>query len=44
MARAGRDPAPQVPFVEYAKINVISARELAHAVARLEAWCAAPTW
>jgi broad specificity phosphatase PhoE len=44
MARAGRDPAPEVPFVEYAKINAISAPELAHAVARLEAWSAAPTW
>jgi 2,3-bisphosphoglycerate-dependent phosphoglycerate mutase len=44
MARAGRDPAPQVPLVEYAKIHWISARELAHAVARLEGWCAAPTW
>jgi broad specificity phosphatase PhoE len=44
MALAGRDPAPRVPLVEYAKIRVISARELAQAVARLEAWCAAPTW
>jgi alpha-ribazole phosphatase len=44
MARAGRDPAPHVPLVEYAKIHVISARELADAVARLEGWCAAPTW
>jgi ribonuclease H / adenosylcobalamin/alpha-ribazole phosphatase len=44
MARAGRDPAPHVPLVEYAKIHVISARELANAVARLEGWCAAPTW
>jgi DNA-binding transcriptional ArsR family regulator len=43
MARAGRDPAPHVPLVEYAKIHVISAPELAHAVARLEGWCAAPT-
>ena len=44
MARAGVDPAPRVPLVEYAKIHLISARELAHAVARLEGWCAAPTW
>jgi broad specificity phosphatase PhoE len=44
MARAGRDPAPRVPLVEYAKIHVLSAPELAHAVARLEGWCAAPTW
>jgi ribonuclease H / adenosylcobalamin/alpha-ribazole phosphatase len=44
MARDGRDPSPHVPLVEHAKIHVISARELAHAVARLEAWGAAPTW
>jgi hypothetical protein len=44
MALAGRDPAPRVPLVKYAKIHVISARELVQAVARLEAWCAAPTW
>jgi alpha-ribazole phosphatase len=44
MALAGRDPAPQVPLVEYAKIHEISARELAQAVARLEGWCTAPTW
>jgi broad specificity phosphatase PhoE len=44
MALAGRDPAPRVPLVEYAKIHVISARALAQAVARLEGWCAAPTW
>jgi hypothetical protein len=30
--------------VGYANVHVISARELAHAVARLEGWCAAPTW
>jgi alpha-ribazole phosphatase len=44
MALAGRDPAPRVPLVRYAKIHAISARELADAVARLEGWCAAPTW
>jgi broad specificity phosphatase PhoE len=44
MARTGRGPAPNVPVVAYAKIHMISARELAHAVARLEGWCAAPTW
>jgi ribonuclease H / adenosylcobalamin/alpha-ribazole phosphatase len=44
MAIAGRDPAPRVPLVEYAKIHVISARELARAVAQLESWCAAPSW
>jgi broad specificity phosphatase PhoE len=44
MALAGRDPAPRVPLVEYAKIHEISARELTRAVARLEGWCMAPTW
>ena len=44
MAIAGRDPAPRVPLVEYAKIHVISAPELVRAVARLEGWCAAPSW
>ena len=44
MALTGQDPAPRVPLVEYAEIHTISAPELARAVARLEAWCAAPTW
>jgi broad specificity phosphatase PhoE len=44
MALAGHDPAPHVPLVDYAEIHIVSAPELAHAVARLEAWCAAPTW
>jgi broad specificity phosphatase PhoE len=44
MACAGRDPARHVPIVEYAKVHVISAGDLAQAVARLERWCAAPTW
>jgi broad specificity phosphatase PhoE len=44
MALAGRDPAPRVPLVEYAKIHAISGPELARAAARLEAWCAAPSW
>ena len=44
MALAGRDPAPQVPLVEYAKIHEIPARGLERAVARLEGWCTAPTW
>ncbi len=44
MALAGQDPAPRVPLVEYAEILTVSALELAQAVARLEAWCAAPTW
>jgi broad specificity phosphatase PhoE len=44
MALAGRDPARRVPTVEYAKPHALSGRELARAVARLDAWCAAPTW
>jgi broad specificity phosphatase PhoE len=44
MALAGRDPAPRVQLVEYAEIHDVSADELTRAVARLERWCAAPTW
>jgi broad specificity phosphatase PhoE len=44
MALAGRDPAPRVPQIEYAKIHEIPASELARAVIRLEGWCAAPSW
>jgi probable phosphoglycerate mutase len=44
MALAGQDPAPRVPLVEYAETHTVSAAELAQAIARLEAWCAAPTW
>ncbi len=44
MALAGRDPAPAVPVVEYAKTYAIPGHELAEAVVRLETWCAAPTW
>jgi ribonuclease H / adenosylcobalamin/alpha-ribazole phosphatase len=44
MALAGHDPAPRVPLIEYAKVHAISGPELADAVARLERWCAAPTW
>ena len=44
MALDGRDPAPRVPLVEYAKVYELQARELTRAVERLEAWCAAPTW
>ncbi|HEX2427274.1 MAG TPA: histidine phosphatase family protein [Gaiellaceae bacterium] len=43
-ALAGLDPSPRVPVVEYAKPHVVSAGELARAIARLEAWCKAPTW
>ena len=44
MALAGRDPAPRVQLVEYAKVHELSASELTQAVTRLEDWCAAPTW
>ena len=44
MALAGRDPAPRVDVVEYAKPYRLTADDLERAVARLEAWCAAPTW
>ena len=44
MALAGRDPAARVPLVEYAKTQTVSADELARAITRLEAWCAAPSW
>lgn len=44
MAIAGRDPARRVPLVEYAKIHAVSDRDVTDAVARLERWCAAPTW
>jgi broad specificity phosphatase PhoE len=44
MALDGRDPGPRVPLVEYAKTHAVSARELTQVIARLEAWCAAPTW
>jgi ribonuclease H / adenosylcobalamin/alpha-ribazole phosphatase len=44
MALDGFDPAPRVRLVEYAKTHAISARDLARAIARLEAWCAAPSW
>jgi broad specificity phosphatase PhoE len=44
MTLAGLDPAPRVPLVEYAKTHTVSARELTMAIARLEAWCKAPSW
>jgi broad specificity phosphatase PhoE len=44
MALSGRDPAPRVPLVDYAKTQVVTARLLERVVARLDAWCAAPTW
>jgi probable phosphoglycerate mutase len=44
LALAGRDPDRRVPLVEYAKPHVVTRAELRRAVARLEAWHAAPTW
>jgi len=44
LAASGRDPAPRVPLVEYATAQRLTRDELERAVARLEAWCAAPTW
>ena len=44
LALSGRDPAPRVPLVEYAKAHPVTAEDLERVVARLEAWCAAPTW
>ncbi|MDQ3859866.1 MAG: histidine phosphatase family protein [Actinomycetota bacterium] len=44
LALAGRDPAPRVPVVEHATAARFPAADLERAVARLEAWCAAPTW
>jgi broad specificity phosphatase PhoE len=44
LALAGHDPAPRVPLVQYANVHAVAAHELEQAVARLESWCAAPTW
>jgi broad specificity phosphatase PhoE len=44
MALEGIDPAPRLPLVEYGKPHAVSSGELARAIARLEAWCAAPSW
>jgi broad specificity phosphatase PhoE len=44
MALAGHDPAPRVPLVEYARPYVVTREDLDRAAARLEAWCATPTW
>lgn len=44
LALEGRDPAPRVPLVEHARPYAVTAAELERAVARLEAWCASPTW
>jgi len=39
-----RDPAPRMAVVGYAEVLRTSAPQLEHAVARLDAWCRAPTW
>jgi broad specificity phosphatase PhoE len=44
MALTGLDPAARLPLVEHAKPHFVSASELSRAIARLEGWCAAPTW
>jgi broad specificity phosphatase PhoE len=44
MALAGRDPAREADVVEHAKPYRVARDDLARAVARIEAWCAAPTW
>ena len=44
MALSGRDPAREVDVVEHGKPYPVTAAELERAVARLEAWSAAPTW
>jgi broad specificity phosphatase PhoE len=44
MALSGRDPDPRVPLVDYATTRTLAGDELEHAVVRLEAWAAAPTW
>ena len=44
MALAGRDPAPRVDLVDYARAYRIRSDDLDRAVARIEAWAAAPTW
>ena len=44
MALSGRDPAPSVPLVDYARPHALTAEELERAVARLDAWHVAPTW
>lgn len=43
-AAAGRNPARRVAPVEYARPIRVSARDLAAAAERLEAWCAAPAF
>ena len=44
MAVSGRDPAPRVDLVEYATPYRLTYDDVERVVARLEAWCGAPTW
>ncbi|MBD0291620.1 MAG: histidine phosphatase family protein [Thermoleophilia bacterium] len=44
LALEGRDPAPRVPLVDYAKPYRLTADELERIAGRLESWCASPTW
>ena len=43
-ARAGREPAVEMPFAEYATPYSFTRDELASAAAFLEDWTAAPSW
>ena len=40
----GADPARRMQLIDYATAHRLDAAALGTAVARLEAWCAAPTW
>jgi probable phosphoglycerate mutase len=40
----GRGPAPRMAMVGYAEAVQVGAAALDRAVARIEAWCGAPTW
>ncbi|HEU5212222.1 MAG TPA: histidine phosphatase family protein [Gaiellaceae bacterium] len=43
-AVGGADPAQRMAPIDYARPFRLEAEALEHAVARLEAWCAAPSW
>jgi broad specificity phosphatase PhoE len=44
LALDGREPAPRLAQVEYAKPYVLARDDVIEVITRLEAWCAAPTW
>ena len=44
LALDGREQAPRLPQVEYAKRYVLERDDVIEVITRLEAWCAAPTW